>query len=189
MRDEIFRKGPVVTPVRFAAAMVLIVLSTMIAQAQEPVIHRSSVAAGEAAPTGGSFSVVFPVAFTDAEIRTEDPPAPTLVTHLLTGHGSDGLRVSAMEMSGPKVIPPIDDVMDSAKARSGAIVSEINHTQTDDMATLSFALTEPKGGSYFKVIRANGTQYMLVIQFPETIRDKVVAMKDGYFGSFKITHP
>jgi hypothetical protein len=39
------------------------------------------------------------------------------------------------------------------------------------------------------VIRANGTQYMLVIQFPEAIRDKVVAMKDGYFGSFKITHP
>jgi hypothetical protein len=188
MQDEIFRKGPVVAPIRCVAAIVLIVLSVTAAQA-EPIIYRSSVAAGEAAPTGGSFSVIFPVAFTDAEIRTEDPPEPTFVTHLLTGHDSDGLRVSAVEMSGPKVIPPIDDVMNSAKARSGAIVSDINHTLTDDMATLSFALTEPKGGSYFRVIRANGTQYMLVIQFPEAIRDKAVAIKDGYFGSFRITHP
>jgi len=189
MQDGIFRKGPVVTPMSFVAAIVLIVVSAVAARAEEPIIYRSSVAAGEAAPTGGSFSVIFPVAFTDAEVRTEDPPEPTFVTHLLTGHDSDGLSVSAMEMSGPKVIPPIDDVMNSAKARSGATVSNINHTQTDDMATLSFALTEPKGGSYFRVIRANGTQYMLVIQFPEAIRDKAVAMKDGYFGSFRITHP
>jgi hypothetical protein len=178
----------VVIPVRFVAAMVLIVVSALTARA-DPIIHRSAVAAGEAAPTGGSFSVVFPIAFSDVEMRAEDPPAPTLVTRLLTGHGPDGLRVSAMEMSGPKVAAPIDGLMESAKARPGAAVSDISRTQTGDVATLSFALTEPQGGSYFRVIRANGAQYVLVIQFPEAIRDKAVAIKDGYFGSFKLTHP
>jgi hypothetical protein len=88
-----------VTPVRLVAAIVLTVLSAIAAQA-EPIVHRSAVAAGEAVPTGGSFSVLFPIAFNDVEIRAEDPPAPTLVTHLLMGLNSEGLRVSAI---GPEI--------------------------------------------------------------------------------------
>ena len=79
--------------------------------------------------------------------------------------------------------------MEAAKARPGTTVSDISRAQTDDTATLSFALTEPQGGSYFRLIRTKGTQYTLVIQFPEAIRSKATLLKDGYFGSFKITHP
>jgi hypothetical protein len=160
----------------------------MAAQA-DPIIHRSAVAAGEAVPTGGSFSIVFPIAFNDVEIRAEDPPAPTLVTHLLMGLSPGGLRVSAMEMSGPEMRGPIDGLMESAKARPGTTVSDIDRTQADDVATLSFVLTEPKGGSYFRLIRTKDTQYVLVIQFPEAIRNKADLVKDGYFGSFKLTRP
>jgi hypothetical protein len=177
-----------VTPVRLAAAIVLTVLSAIAAQA-EPILHRSAVAAGEAVPTGGSFSILFPIAFSDVEIRAEDPPAPTLVTHLLMGLNSEGLRVSAMEMSGPEITKPIDGLMETAKTRPGTTVSEISRAKTGDMETLSFALTEPKGGSFFRQIRAKGTEYTLVIQFPEAIRNKATLLKDGYFGSFKITHP
>jgi hypothetical protein len=177
-----------VTPVRLAAAIVLTVLSAIAAQA-EPILHRSAVAAGEAVPTGGSFSILFPIAFSDVEIRAEDPPAPTLVTHLLTGLDSEGLRVSAMEMSGPEITKPIDGLMETAKTRPGTTVSEISRAKTGDIETLSFALTEPKGGSFFRQIRAKGTEYTLVIQFPEAIRNKATLLKDGYFGSFKITHP
>lgn len=176
------------TPVRLAAAIVLTVLSAIAAQA-EPILHRSAVAAGEAVPTGGSFSILFPIAFSDVEIRAEDPPAPTLVTHLLMGLNSEGLRVSAMEMSGPEITKPIDGLMETAKTRPGTTVSEISRAKTGDMETLSFALTEPKGGSFFRQIRAKGTEYTLVIQFPEAIRNKATLLKDGYFGSFKITHP
>jgi hypothetical protein len=176
----------VVTPASLVAAILLTLVSAMAAQA-DPIIHRSAVAAGEVVPTGGSFSIVFPIAFSDIEVRAEDPPAPTLVTHLLTGLSSEGLRVSATEMSGPKFKTPIDGLMESAKARPGATVSDIDRAQTGDMATLSFALTEPKGGSYFRLIRTKDTQYMLVIQFPEAIRSKADLVKDAYFGSFKIT--
>jgi hypothetical protein len=78
--------------------------------------------------------------------------------------------------------------MESAKTRPGTTVSEINREQIGDMETLSFALTEPKGGSFFRQIRAKGTEYVLVIQFPEALRSKASLLKDGYFGSFKITH-
>jgi hypothetical protein len=177
-----------VTRARLAAAIVWTLLSAIAAQA-EPILHRSAVAPGEAVPTGGSFSIIFPIAFSDVEIRAEDPPSPALVTHLLTGFNSDGLRVSAMEMSGPKISKPIDGLMETAKTRPGTTVSDIVRSQKGDIETLSFALTEPKGGSFFRQIRTKDTQYVLVIQFPEAIRSKAVLLKDDYFGSFKITQP
>jgi hypothetical protein len=178
-----------VTLVRLVTAIVLTVFAALAAHA-EPILHRSAVVAGEGIPTGGSFSVVFPIAFNDMEIRVaEDPPAPALVTHLLMGLNSEGLRVSAMEISGTKYIKPIDSLMEAAEARPDTTVSDISRSQTGDMEILSFALSEPKGGSYFRVIRTMGTQYTLVIQFPEAIRSKATLLKDSYFGSFKITHP
>jgi len=177
----------VVIALRLAAAIVLTVLSASAAHA-EPIMHRSAVPAGEAVATGGSFSILFPIAFSDLEIRAEDPPAPTLVTHLLMGLNAEGLRVSAMEMSGPEITKPIDGLMETAKTRPGTTVSEISRAQTGDMEILSFALTEPRGGSFFRQIRAKGTEYVLVIQFPEALRSKASLLKDGYFGSFKITH-
>jgi hypothetical protein len=54
-----------------------------------------------------------------------------------------------MEMSGPEITKPIDGLMETAKTRPGTTVSEIGRAQTGDMETLSFALTEPKGGSFF----------------------------------------
>ena len=105
------------------------------------------------------------------------------------GLNPDGLRVSAMEMSGPKISKPIDGLMETAKTRPGTTVSEIVHSQTSEIETLSFALTEPKGGSFFRQVRTKDTEYVLVIQFPEAIRGKADLLKDDYFGSFKITLP
>ena len=162
--------------VRLVTAIALTAFTALAAHA-EPILHRSAVVAGEAVPTGGSFSVVFPIAFNDVEIRGEDPPAPTLVTHLLMGLNSEGLRVSAMEISGPKYATPIDSLMETARARPVTTVSDISRAQTGDMEALSFSLTEPKGGGYFRVIRTKGTQYTLVIQFPEAIRSEATLLR------------
>ena len=94
-----------------------------------------------------------------------------------------------MEISGTNYATPIDSLIEAARARPGTTVSDISRAQTGDMEVLSFSLTESKGGGYFRVIRTKGTQYTLVIQFPEAIRSKATLLKDGYFGSFKITHP
>ncbi len=177
-----------VTLARLVTAIVLTAFAASAARA-EPIVHRSGVTAGEAIPTEGSFSVVFPIAFNDVEIRAEDPAAPTLVTHLLTGLNSEGLRVSAMELSGPKYAAPIDSLMEAARARPGTTVSDVTRSQPGDLETLSFSLTEPRGGSYFKLIRSRNTQYTLVIQFPEAMRDKATLLKDGYFASFRLLHP
>jgi hypothetical protein len=140
-----------VTLIRLVTAIAVTVFSAMAAHA-EPVVHRSAVPAGEAVAIGGSFSIIFPIPFNDIEIRTENPPAPTVVTHLLTGLDPEGLRVSAMEMTGPEHPGPIDGLMEAAKTRPGTTVSQVSRAQDGDSETLSFTLTEPRGGSYFRVI-------------------------------------
>jgi hypothetical protein len=85
-----------VTVFRLAAALVLAVVLGAPAHAQT--VHRKDVPAGEATPTGGSFSIRFPVAFTDVEMRADDPPAPPAIVRMLTGLNSDGVRFSATEM-------------------------------------------------------------------------------------------
>jgi hypothetical protein len=178
----------VVTTARFAAAIVWILLSAVAAQA-EPILHRSAVAAGEAVPTGGSFSITFPIAFSDVEIRAEDPPSPTLVTHLLMGLNPDGLRVSAMEMSGPKISKPIDGL-------NGDRQNPARHDRFGDRPLadgqyrdLVVRADRTKGRQLFRQVRTKDTEYVLVIQFPEAIRGKAALLKDDYFGSFRITLP
>ena len=186
--NERLQKGAVVNLIRLVAAIAVTVLSAVAAHA-EPIVHRSAVSAGEAVATGGSFSINFPTAYRDIEIRTEDPPAPTLVTHLLTGVDAEGLRISAMEMTGPEHPGPIDGLMEAAKTRPGTTVSDVNRTEQGDVARLSFMLTEPKGGSYFRVIRTPRAQYVLSVQFPEAIRAQAALARYGFFESFKLTQP
>ena len=170
------------------AAILLALAVTASAQAQ-PIMHRTAVAAGDATPTDGSFSIRFPVAFNDIELRAEDPTAPTLVVRMLSGINGEGLRFSATETPLPEQPLPIDGFMEAARKRPGASVSDIDHAQKDGVEIQSFSLTDAKGGSYFRLIRAKATQYMLVVQFPETSRQQATGMKDDFFGSFRITRP
>jgi hypothetical protein len=80
----------------------------------------------------------------------------------------------------------MEDFMASTKQRPGAIVSDVHRDNSGGMDTLTFALTAPEGGYYFRMVRANDIQYMLVVQFPETQRDVATGMKDDFFGSFKL---
>jgi hypothetical protein len=170
------------------AAVLLALAVTASAQAQ-PIMHRTAVAAGEATPTDGSFSIQFPVAFNDIELRAEDPTAPTLVVRMLSGINGEGLRFSATETPLPEQPLPIGGFMEAARKRPGASVSDIDHAQKDGVEIQSFSLTDAKGGSYFRLIRAKATQYMLVVQFPEASRQQATGMKDDFFGSFRMTRP
>lgn len=171
-----------------AAAVALVLLVTAPAQA-EPIMHRTAVAAGEATPTNGSFSIRFPVAFNDIELRAEDPSAPILVVRMLSGINGEGLRFSATETPLPEQPLPIDGFMEAARKRPGASVSDIDHEQKDGIEIQSFSLTDGKGGTYFRLIRAKATQYMLVVQFPEVSRQQAARVKDDFFGSFEMKQP
>jgi hypothetical protein len=178
-----------VTVFHLAAALVLAVVLGAPAHAQT--VHRKDVPAGEATPTGGSFSIHFPVAFTDVEMRADDPPAPPAIVRMLTGLNSDGVRFSATEM--PMIMgvkpQPMEEFMEDTKKRPGATISDVHRDSAPGGEILSFALTDGSGGYFFRLVRSNDAQYMQVIQFPETERRQAVAVRDDFFASFKIIKP
>jgi hypothetical protein len=173
--------------IRRALTILLVVVTSSVAQAQ--VVHRRNVPAGDAMPDGGSFSIHFPVAFNDVEVNAQDPNAgaPATTLFMLTGADSDHVRLSATEASLEGLAPkPMEDFMSGVRRQSGATVTDIHRDSSGSQEILSFALNVADGGYYFRVVRANEIQYMQVVQFPESARDKAAKMKDDFFGSFKI---
>jgi hypothetical protein len=78
-RSRLALRQEILVKAFFALAVVLIVLAVAASAQAQPIMHRTAVPAGEAMPTNGSFSIRFPVAFNDIELRAEDPSAPTVV--------------------------------------------------------------------------------------------------------------
>ena len=173
---------------RFLAAVVLAFAIAAPAQAQT--VYRKDIPPGAAAPTNGTFSINFPVPFTDAEMKAEDPPAPPAIVRLLTGINSDGVRFSASETPMLGLEPrPMENFMTAMKRRPDAAVSDVQHESADGAESLSFDLDDNSGGYFFHMIRKNNIQYLQVIQFPKTERPQAEAVRNDFFGSFKITKP
>jgi hypothetical protein len=177
-----------VTRFRFLAALIFAVVLAAPAHAQT--VYRKDVPAGVATPTNGTFSIRFPITFSDVELKAEDPPAPPAIVRMLTGQNGDGVRLTATETPMLGLEPrPMEDFMAAMKQRPGAAVSDVHRESKDGREILAFALTDASGGYFFNVVRANKTQYMQVMQFPEAQRAQAAAIRDDFFGSFKITKP
>jgi hypothetical protein len=179
-----------VTTFRYLAALMFAVVLAAPAPGHAQTVYRKDLPAGEATPTNGTFSIRFPITFSDVELKAEDPPAPPTIVHMVTGLDSNGVRLSATETAMLGLEPrPMEDFMAAMKQRPGAAVSDVHRESKDGTEILSFALADASGGYFFHIVRANKTQYLQVIQFPETARAQAVAMRDDFFNSFKITKP
>ena len=78
--------------------------------------------------------------------------------------------------------------MNVLKAKSAVVqLLDVQHRKTAGIESLSFTLIDiTGGGNFFDVIRTDKAQYTLLIQFHRDERDKSAAMKDDFFGSFKL---
>jgi hypothetical protein len=177
-------------PFRLFAAFALALVLVAPAPGHAQTVYRKDVPAGVATPTNGTFSIRFPVTFSDVELKAQDPPAPPAIVRMLTGLNIDNVRFSATETPMLGLEPrPMEDFMEAMKQRPGAAVSDVHRESKDGTEILSFALADASGGYFFHVVRVDKTQYMQVIQFPETARTQATAVRDDFFNSFKITKP
>ena len=163
------------------------------AQASNPVINRANVPPGYATPTGGTFSIRFPIPFIDmAQTGDNFGTDPDMVVHMVTGKTAAGIRLSASEIPDPKgQLASAETFMDNLKRRlgAGAALSDVSHVRENNMEISSFALAAHQLGFYLRVIRVESTEYVLLVQFPEAQRDTATGMKDAFFNSFSLARP
>jgi hypothetical protein len=176
---------------RLAAAILFCWALSAVAHAQ--VINRANVPAGYATPTDGTFSIRFPIPFMDMAERGDSFGADAeTVVHMVTGMTGSGIRLSAAEMPDPNnKLAPVDTFMDKLKQRLGAraVLSDVSRDQNGNTNAVSFALAAHGRGFYFRVIRADRSQYILLVQFPESQRDTATELKEAFFSSFSFARP
>jgi hypothetical protein len=177
-----------VRALRLAAAVAAAILLSTAAHAQT--VLRSNLPAGEATPTGASFSVRMPVVYSDEELQSNDPANPAIV-RMVTGTTGDGIKFSASETA---FLPgaerqPLADFMKALKANPFvAALVDVRHQQSGGSETLTFTLIDiAAGGNFFDVVQTDQARYMLTVQFHRAQRDEAVAMKNDFFNSFRLT--
>jgi hypothetical protein len=176
------------TALRFAAAAVLSFVLGAVAHAQT--VNRKDVPPGDATPTGGNFSIHFPIPYTDAKLEADDPGHSPAIVYIVTGMNSEMIRLTATEtlVAGqpPKALSDLVDIMTQ---RPGGTVADIKDENKDGNETLTFSARDDKHSYYFRYVSAGNALYSQVIEFPEYQRPEAAAMKDDFFKSFRIIKP
>jgi len=163
------------------------------AQVSNPVINRANVPPGYATPTGGTFSIRFPISFIDmAQTGDAFGAEPDVIVRMVTGKTDGGIRLSASEIPDAKSeLASAQTFMDNLKRRlgAGAVLSDVSRERKNNMEISSFALAAHQLGFYFRVIRVESTEYVLLVQFPEAQRETAAGMKGAFFDSFSLARP
>jgi hypothetical protein len=176
------------TASHFAAAVVLSLIMGAAAQAQT--VNRKDVPPGDATPTGGNFSIRFPIPYTDAKLEADDPGHSPAVVYMVTGMNSEMIMLTATEtLAGGQPPKTLSDLVDIMKQRPSGTVAEIKDENKDGKETLTFSARDDKRSYYFRYVSAGDALYSQVIEFPEYERPEAAAMKDDFFNSFRIIKP
>ena len=162
------------------------------AKAQQPKLdmHRVGVSADDgsgwhpAVSTKGAFSIRVPIPFND--FTTHDARTGE-VSHAIGGKSSEGIKFMAVEIPVTAKTPnDLGAIPKSFSSNPATKVSDVSHQTKDGADILSFSVTGPASTAHFRYIRVKGMLYTLSIECPNAYREAVAAMKDKFFGSFKL---
>ena len=170
----------------------VIILACATAKAQQPNVemHRVGVSADDgsgwhpAVSTKGAFSIRVPIPFNDFTIHDASTGEES---HAIGGKSSEGIKFLAVEL--PITARTPDDLgaipKSFASNPANKVFDESRQTK-DGVDTMSFSVTRPASAVHVRYIKVKGMLYVLSIEFPDAYREAVAAMKDKFFGSFKL---
>jgi len=174
----------------FSSAVIIFACATANAQQPKLEMHRVGVSADDgtgwhpAVSTKGAFSIRLPIPFND--FTTHDTRTGE-VSHAVGGKSSEGIKFMAVEIPVTATTPTdLAAIPKSFSSNPANKVSDVSRQAKDGTDILSFSVTGPASTAHFRYIKLKGMLYTLSIECPTAHRDAVAAMKDKFFGSFKL---
>jgi len=174
----------------FSSAVIIFACATATAQQPKLEMHRVGVSADDgtgwhpAVSTKGAFSIRVPIPFND--FTTHDARTGE-VSHAVGGKSSEGIKFMAVEIPVTATTPTdLGAIPKSFSSNPVNKVSDVSRQTKDGADILSFSVTGPASTAHFRYIKVKGMLYSLSIECPNAHRDAVAAMKDKFFGSFKL---
>ncbi len=186
MHASIFRLFATV----FSSAVIIFACATAKAQQPKLEMHRVGVSADDgsgwhsAVSTKGAFSIRVPIPFND--FTTHDAHTGE-ASHAIGGKSSEGIKFMAIEIPVTATTPDdLGAIPKSFSSNPANKVSDVSRQTKDGADTMSFSVTGPASTAHVRYIKVKGMLYALSIEFPNAYREAVAAMKDKFFGSFKL---
>jgi hypothetical protein len=174
----------------FSSAVIIFACATANAQQPKLEMHRVGVSADDgtgwhpAVSTKGTFSIRLPIPFND--FTTHDARTGE-VSHAVGGKSSEGIKFMAVEIPVTAATPTdLAAIPKSFSSNPANKVTDVSRQAKDGTDILSFSVTGPASTAHFRYIKLKGMLYTLSIEFPNAYREAVAAMKDKFFGSFKL---
>ena len=174
----------------FSSAVLIFACTTARAQQPKLEMHRVGVNTDDgsgwhsAVSTKGAFSVRVPIPFNDFTTRDASTGE---VTHAVGGKSSEGIKFMVAEVPvSAKTPDDLSAIPKSFASNPANKVSDVSRQEKDGADTLSFSVTGPASTAHFRYIRVKSLLYTLSIETPNAYRETVAAMKDRFFGSFKL---
>ena len=186
--------SPFIRAIALVGSLASVMLPGIAALAQQPKLemHRAGVDSKDpsgwhqAVSTKGSFSVRMPIPFNDFTIRSSDPKTGEEVTHVIGGKSTEGIKLSVVEIpASAKSAPSFDKMLADFSAKPGNKVSDVQRATKGDADTLSFSVGGSQTSAHVRYVRTKSATYSLIIEFPNTHRDDVAAIREEFFNSFK----
>jgi hypothetical protein len=169
-----------------------IIFACATAKAQQPNLemHRVGVSADDgsgwhpAVSTKGAFSIRMPIPFNDFTIHDASTGEED---HAIGGKSSEGIKFMAVELPVTAKTPAdLGAIPKSFSSNPANKVFDVSRQTKDGVETMSFSVTGPTSSVHIRYIKVKGMLYSLSIEFPNAYREAVAAMKDKFFGSFKL---
>jgi hypothetical protein len=178
-------------------AIALALLAGVAQAAEEPpkiTVYRIRVSEKDASgwypavPTSGSFRVLLPLPFSDFSTEAADPEAGPVITRVVRCKSSDGRKFSATETEiSPRMADPdLEAILRKVADDRAATVRDVDRTPYLDNLALSFEVTGPDRGAFFRYVKAPGRLICLMMEFPVTGRTAAAEQRGRFFDSLRL---
>jgi hypothetical protein len=173
-----------------------LVLACAVAQAEPKLeMHRTGVNAIDksgwqlAESSRGGFSVRMPIPFNDFSVRTTDPNIGDMEMHTVGGKSTEGIKISVTEVPitpRSKVPSDLATIPEQIGQSPGTKISDVRRDSKSGIESISFLASRANTSAYMRTVKTAKAIYSLTIEFPNAQRATVDAVKDEFFGSFKL---
>jgi len=140
--------------------------------------------------TGGSFSVLLPIPFSDFTVIKNDPKMGTIKLYSIGAQSADGFKFSAVEMpiTTGMTSPDLDQLAQTF-ASSGEKASDVDRAPFAGFPSISFSVVGPVSGAYMRYVRTGGSLITLILEYPTDHRSDAVMLKSRFLDSLRIKTP
>jgi hypothetical protein len=174
-----------------------LILSATAVTLAEPKLemHRSGVNAIDksgwqlAESSRGGFSIRMPIPFNDFSVRTSDPNVGDTIIHTVGGKSTEGIKLSVTEVPitpRSKVPADLSTIPEQIGQSPRTKISDVRRDSEGGVDSISFLASRPTTSAYMRTVKTSKAVYSLTIEFPNAQRETVDAVKDEFFGSFKL---